>query len=162
MEKEEQIEFRPMELSDLPQILDVEVNSFPTPWPKEAFYNELVRNQFARYTVVTIDGKVVGYCGVWIILDEAHITNIAIHPDYRGNGYGEAMLLYVMEMVKMLGVNKMTLEVRKSNQVAQTLYQKVGFESAGIRPKYYSDNQEDAIIMWVTFDEKKKRSGTWD
>jgi ribosomal-protein-alanine N-acetyltransferase len=161
MEKEEQIEFRPMEISDLPQILDVEVNSFPTPWPKEAFYNELVRNQFARYTVVTIDGKVIGYCGVWIILDEAHITNIAIHPDYRGNGYGEAMLLYVMEMVKMFGVTKMTLEVRKSNRVAQTLYQKVGFESAGIRPKYYSDNQEDAIIMWVTLDEKK-RSGTWD
>ncbi|RAL22031.1 ribosomal protein S18-alanine N-acetyltransferase [Thermoflavimicrobium daqui] len=158
----EKIAFRPMEVSDLSSILDVEVNSFSAPWPKQAFYNELVRNQFAHYTVVTINDKVIGYCGLWIILDEAHITNIAIHPNYRGKGLGEATLMYVMETAKMLGANKMTLEVRVSNHIAQSLYKKMGFVPSGIRPKYYSDNQEDALIMWVTFNEKKAKSSTRD
>ncbi|SFJ73033.1 ribosomal protein S18-alanine N-acetyltransferase [Thermoflavimicrobium dichotomicum] len=160
--KEEKIAFRPMEVSDLPQILEVEMNSFSAPWPKQAFYNELVRNQFARYTVLTVNDKVVGYCGLWIILDEAHITNIAIHPDYRGRGLGKATLTYVMEMAKMLGATKMTLEVRVSNHIAQSLYKKLGFVPSGIRPKYYSDNQEDALIMWVTLNDTKAKSGTWD
>ncbi|MBA4495574.1 ribosomal protein S18-alanine N-acetyltransferase [Paenactinomyces guangxiensis] len=160
MEKkaEGEVVFRPMKLSDLPQIEIVENSSFSAPWPRQAFYNELVFNQFARYTVVTVDGKVAGYCGCWMILDEAHITNIAIHPDYRGRGLGEAILTYVMEMSRSLGACKMTLEVRVSNSIAQSLYEKLGFERSGVRPKYYTDNQEDAIIMWVTLNEQSKRN----
>jgi len=152
-----EIGFRPMELTDLPQIEIVEKLSFTSPWPRQAFYNELVFNRFAHYTVVTVKGKVAGYCGFWLILDEAHITNIAIHPDYRGQGVGEALLDEVIQKAKNLGATKMTLEVRVSNVVAQSLYEKKGFVRAGIRKGYYTDNQEDAIIMWVNFDEIKKR-----
>ncbi|SEN39743.1 ribosomal protein S18-alanine N-acetyltransferase [Lihuaxuella thermophila] len=155
---EGEVAFRPMQISDLPQIELVENESFTAPWPRQAFYNELVYNQFAHYTVVTVDGKVVGYCGCWLILDEAHITNIAIHPDYRGRGLGEATLTHVMEMAKAMGATKMTLEVRVSNTAAQSLYEKLGFVRSGIRPKYYTDNQEDAIIMWVTLNEQGKRN----
>jgi len=144
------IVFRPMKLSDLPVIMEVEQASFPTPWPRQAFYNELIHNRFARYSVIQVDGRVVGYCGLWLFLDEAHITNIAIHPRWRRRGLGEALLSYVMRRAKEWGACKMTLEVRVSNTVAQRLYKKMGFEPSGIRPRYYTDNQEDAIIMWVT------------
>lgn len=144
--------FRPMKLSDLPVIMEVEQSSFPTPWPRQAFYNELVHNRFARYSVVQVNGRVVGYCGLWLLLDEAHITNIAIHPDFRGQGLGESLLAYMMRRAKEWGAGKMTLEVRTSNIIAQRLYKKMGFEPSGIRSRYYTDNQEDAIIMWVTLD----------
>jgi len=148
------IVFRPMKLSDLPVIMEVEQASFPTPWPRQAFYNELIHNRFARYSVIQVNGRVVGYCGLWLLLDEAHITNIAIHPDYRGQGLGEALLSYMMQRAKEWGAGKMTLEVRVSNTIAQRLYKKLGFEPSGIRPRYYTDNQEDAIIMWVTLNGK--------
>jgi ribosomal-protein-alanine N-acetyltransferase len=146
--------FRPMELTDITRVEEVEKLSFPTPWPRQAFYNELMFNRFARYTVVTVDGEVAGYCGFWLILDEAHITNIAIHPDFRGRGLGEATLRHVMDLARSLGASKMTLEVRVSNHAAQSLYEKLGFVRTGIRKGYYTDNQEDAIIMWVTLDEQ--------
>lgn len=156
-QRDVEIAFRPMELTDLAQVEVIENNSFPTPWPRQAFFNELVHNQFARYTVVEVDGRVVGYCGCWLILDEAHITNIAIHPDARGRGLGEALLTYVMEMMKLIGALKMTLEVRVSNHSAQALYAKLGFEHSGIRPGYYTDNDEDAIIMWAVLNEETNR-----
>lgn len=154
----DQVAFRPMEIMDLPQIEVVEKRSFPTPWPRKAFYNELMFNQFAYYTVATYDEKVIGYCGFWLILDEAHITNIAIHPDYRGSGIGEATLSYVMELAKQLGAEKMTLEVRVSNDVAKKMYEKLGFVRSGIRKGYYTDNKEDAMIMWVTLNERKQKN----
>lgn len=153
----EKVAFRPMEIMDLPQIEKVEKSSFSTPWPGKAFYDELMFNQFAYYTVVIFEGKVIGYCGFWLILDEAHITNIAIHPDYRGLGIGEATLNYVMRFAKKMGADKMTLEVRASNRVAQTLYEKLGFVSSGLRKGYYTDNKEDALIMWVTLNEKEQQ-----
>ncbi|MGA9172597.1 MAG: ribosomal protein S18-alanine N-acetyltransferase [Thermoactinomyces sp.] len=153
-----EVGFRPMELSDLSRIEIIENQSFSAPWPRQAFYNELVFNQFAHYTVVTVDGVVAGYCGFWLILDEAHITNIAIHPDYRGYGLGEATLLYVMGLARELRADKMTLEVRVSNIVAQSLYEKLGFTRAGLRKEYYTDNKEDAIIMWVTLNEQAERN----
>ncbi|MDN4594570.1 ribosomal protein S18-alanine N-acetyltransferase [Polycladomyces subterraneus] len=147
------IAFRPMKMADLPMIMEVERASFPTPWPKEAFVNELLHSPFAHYTVVTVDGEIAGYCGMWIVVDEAHITNIAIHPKYRGKKLGQATLAYMKRLARLLGADKMTLEVRVSNHVAQHVYRKLGFEAKGIRPRYYSDNQEDALIMWVTLDE---------
>ncbi|MFC7441610.1 ribosomal protein S18-alanine N-acetyltransferase [Laceyella putida] len=151
------VTFRPMELVDLTRIEEVENLSFPTPWPRKAFYNELVLNQFAHYTVVSVDGEIAGYCGFWLILDEAHITNVAIHPDYRGRGLGKAILLHVMQLARELGAASMTLEVRVSNHVAQRLYEHLGFVRSGLRKEYYTDNKEDAFIMWVTLHEQEEQ-----
>ncbi|MFP3471371.1 ribosomal protein S18-alanine N-acetyltransferase, partial [Micrococcus sp. SIMBA_144] len=91
--------------------------------------------------------EVAGYCGVWVIIDEAHITNIALHPEYRGLKLGEALLNKAIHFAKSRGALKITLEVRVSNIVAQNLYRKFGFEEGGIRKNYYTDNQEDALVM---------------
>ncbi|MBT2681689.1 ribosomal protein S18-alanine N-acetyltransferase [Bacillus sp. ISL-35] len=143
------ITFRNMTVDDLDDVMAVEVNSFTIPWSREAFFNELTKNQFAQYLVVEVDQKVVGYCGVWIIVDEAHITNIAVLPEYRGMKLGEALMAKVMELAREMGALRMTLEVRVSNDRAQNLYRKFGFEEGAIRKQYYTDNMEDALIMWV-------------
>lgn len=143
------ITFRNMTVDDLDDVMAVEVNSFTVPWSREAFFNELTKNQFAQYLVVEVDQKVVGYCGVWIIVDEAHITNIALLPEYRGMKLGEALMAKVMELAREMGALRMTLEVRVSNNRAQNLYRKFGFEEGAIRKQYYTDNMEDALVMWV-------------
>jgi len=137
-----------MRLSDLDDVVEIERLCFPTPWSKEAFKMEIMRNFCARYAVARLNGKVVGYIGMWLVIDEAHITNIAVHPDYRHIGIGEKLMRYMMKMAVDMGINRMTLEVRKSNIVAQNLYKKLGFEESGIRKGYYLNNNEDAIIMW--------------
>lgn len=141
--------FRYMREEDLDQILEVEHASFATPWSREAFYNELYNNKFAVYLVLEKDHRVIGYCGVWIVIDEAHVTNVAILPEYRGRKLGEAMLSKLMSIAREMGARSMTLEVRVTNHVAQSLYRKLGFQNGGIRKNYYSDNQEDALVMWV-------------
>jgi ribosomal-protein-alanine N-acetyltransferase len=138
-----------MTVEDIEQVYTIETMSFSTPWSKEAFYNELTQNRFAKYMVIEHENLLVGYCGVWIVVDEAHITNIAILPQYRGNKLGETLLRDVMRQAKKQGANTMTLEVRVSNIVAKNLYKKLGFQNGAIRKKYYSDNQEDALVMWV-------------
>ncbi|MEW8970671.1 ribosomal protein S18-alanine N-acetyltransferase [Mesobacillus jeotgali] len=143
------ITFRHMTVDDLDEVMEVEVNSFTIPWSREAFFNELTKNQFAQYLIVEVDQKVVGYCGVWIIIDEAHITNIALLPEYRGMRLGEALMAKVMELAREMGAVRMTLEVRVSNVRAQNLYRKFGFEEGAIRKQYYTDNMEDALVMWV-------------
>lgn len=147
------IAFRPMTIHDIEQILIIEQSSFATPWSREAFYNELVNNQFANY-IVMLDGvRVIGYCGMWNVIDESHITNVAVLPEYRGKKLGEALMLKAMEVSKRLGAASMTLEVRVSNVVAQRLYKKLGFLPGGIRKRYYTDNLEDALVMWVNLNE---------
>lgn len=143
------ITFRHMTVDDLDEVMEVEVNSFTIPWSREAFFNELTKNQFAQYLIVEVDQKVVGYCGVWIIVDEAHITNIALLPEYRGLKLGEALMAKVMELAREMDAIRMTLEVRVSNVRAQNLYRKFGFEEGAIRKQYYTDNMEDALVMWV-------------
>jgi ribosomal-protein-alanine N-acetyltransferase len=152
MNNEQGFHFRNMRLDDLDEVCQVEKKSFPTPWSREAFHNELTQNHFARYMVVEMEGKVVGYCGMWLIVDEAHITNLALLPDFRGKGIGESLLKEMMRMAQWFGTKKMTLEVRVSNESAQRLYEKLGFEKRGTRPNYYTDNMEDAFIMWVDFE----------
>lgn len=132
---------------DIEDIIEISVLSFPTAWVKEAFDNEL-KNNLARYVVAKIDEKTIGYGGMWIILDECHITNIAIHPDYRQLGIASLILESLITIGKSEGCSAMTLEVRKSNFIAQKLYKKFGFIEEGLRKKYYSDNKEDAVIMW--------------
>jgi ribosomal-protein-alanine N-acetyltransferase len=143
------IQFRLMILEDIDQILVIENASFTTPWTKEAFYNEVIHNQFAHYIVVEDRDKVVGYSGQWNVVDEAHITNVALLPEYRGKKLGEALMKQTMEFAKCLGAIKMTLEVRVTNYVAQSLYRKLGFQPGAIRKQYYTDNLEDALVMWV-------------
>ncbi|MEH7444031.1 ribosomal protein S18-alanine N-acetyltransferase [Bacillus sp. JJ1122] len=143
------ITFRKMTIEDLDDVIEVEIHSFATPWSREAFYNELTKNQFAHYLVAEVDEKVVGYCGVWIIVDEAHITNIALLPDYRGMKLGESLMGRIIETARESGAVRITLEVRVSNERAQNLYRKFGFEEGALRKQYYTDNMEDALVMWV-------------
>jgi len=141
--------FRGMTLEDLDTILQIEHESFTAPWSREAFRTELTHNRHARYLVMELDGEIIGYGGLWLIVDEAHVTNIAVRAAYRGRGLGERLLREMMRMAASLGALRITLEVRVSNEVAKNLYRKLGFSGTGIRPRYYSDNQEDAQIMWA-------------
>lgn len=146
---EEAYNFRYMREEDIDQILEVEHASFATPWSREAFYNELYNNKFAVYIVLEHNEKIIGYCGAWIVIDEAHITNVAVLPDYRGKKLGEAIMRKLISVARRMGARSMTLEVRVTNHIAQSLYRKLGFQNGGIRKNYYSDNQEDALVMWV-------------
>ncbi|WNF36924.1 ribosomal protein S18-alanine N-acetyltransferase [Bacillaceae bacterium IKA-2] len=138
---------------DITNVLKVEENCFATPWTRVAFINEINNNQFAHYLVIENNHEIIGYCGIWVIIDEAQITNIAIHSLYRGLKLGKQLLSHSIEFVRMLGAQKLSLEVRVSNEVAQSLYRKMGFQDGGIRKNYYTDNQEDALVMWVILDE---------
>ncbi|KPU26906.1 30S ribosomal protein S18 [Caloranaerobacter sp. TR13] len=139
---------RDMTEEDIDEVLDIEKKSFKTPWSRDAFVKEVNQNKLAKYIVASIEGKVVGYGGVWIIVDEGHITNIAVHPNFRGLGIGNLLVEGLIGTCRERGINRMTLEVRKSNNIAKSLYKKYGFKEYGIRPGYYSDTKEDAIIMW--------------
>jgi len=138
-----------MKIDDIKNVLEVENKSFTIPWHEESFVQELTNN-IAVYLVAKIEGKAVGYVGVWKILNEGHITNIAVHPNYRNKGIGRALVSELLLLCTKDGIETFTLEVRKSNLIAQKLYKDFGFVEAGIRKKYYSDNNEDAIIMWKT------------
>lgn len=133
---------------DIQLLMDIDRQSFSSPWPADAFYNDIVHNRYASYVFIKYKGEVAGYCGVWVILDEAHITNIAVLPQYRGKKLGERLLRQIMKLSKEVGAETMTLEVRVSNEVAKSLYKKLNFQEGGIRKKYYADG-EDALVMWV-------------
>ncbi|NLY46259.1 MAG: ribosomal protein S18-alanine N-acetyltransferase [Tissierella sp.] len=135
---------------DIDEIVEIEKECFPTPWPRDAFLTEIRENKLARYVVVEVDGKVAGYGGVWLIVNEGHITNIAVKEEYRGLGVGNRIVEGLIYYCTSKNIQSMTLEVRESNIIAQNLYKKYGFVEYGIRPKYYSDNNEDALIMWRT------------
>lgn len=136
-----------MTSKDIDGVFEVEKSCFEHYWSKESFKKELT-NDSARYLIAKIDDKIVGYVGIWLILDEGHITNVAVHKDYRGQKIGDKLVQALVELCKENNILSMTLEVRVSNIVAQNLYKKYGFKMAGIRKEYYSDNKEDAIIMW--------------
>jgi ribosomal-protein-alanine N-acetyltransferase len=138
-----------MRLEDLDAVQEVERASFPIPWPANAFRHELTQNKNAYYIVAKEGGRIVGYAGLWLSLDEAHITTFAVLPAYRRRKIGERMLVALFDRAAKLGAEWLTLEVRASNLPAQRLYEKYGFRPAGIRRRYYSDNNEDAIIMWT-------------
>ena len=140
---------RPMLISDLEVILEIERISFATPWSLESFKAELKDNEYARYLCLELDSQVIGYMGLWFILDEGHITNIAITPNYRGQHWGEFLMRTVMEKMMSQGMERITLEVRVSNSQALSLYKRLGFATAGVRKGYYADTGEDAIIMWA-------------
>jgi ribosomal-protein-alanine N-acetyltransferase len=166
---------RPMTEADIGQVSDIEAHSFPTTWPRTAYRREL-GNKLARYLVL-VDGAhepvsirppsrrlffglgrrvddapstsdlIVGYVGVWFMVDEAHIVAIAIRESYRGQKLGELLFAQAMQLALDNGQHVVTLEVRRSNHIAQRLYEKYRFLKVGVRRRYYSDNHEDAIIM---------------
>lgn len=144
---ENNIIIRPMTIDDVDEVYRVEEDCFVDPWSKDSIRKEL-KNNLARYLVAQLDNKIVGYVGVWFVVDEGHITNVAVHSDYRGKKIGDRLVKEMVELCKENKLVAMTLEVRTSNTVAQNLYRKYGFKMGGIRKEYYSDNKEDAIIMW--------------
>ncbi|MFD1171232.1 ribosomal protein S18-alanine N-acetyltransferase [Oceanobacillus picturae] len=144
-----EITIRKMEIADVDQVMEVERVSFTTPWTTDIFYQEIVDNQYAYYYVIEWNGRIVGYVGTWVVLEDAQVTNIAIMPELRGNKLGEKLFQYMLLQIKLIGATRLSLEVRESNISAQKLYRKFGLVPGGIRKNYYTDNQEDAIVMWV-------------
>lgn len=144
---------RPMQVEDLAAVLEIEQASFSSPWTQNAFAVELRDNEYARYFCLELEGQVIGYMGLWFILDEGHITNVAIFPRHRGQGWGEFLMRQVMGTMASEGMERMTLEARVSNTAAQKLYERLGFERAGVRKGYYADTKEDALIMWAELNE---------
>ncbi len=134
------------------KIVAIEKVAFPTPWSKEAFKHELNENPLAHYVVALLEGEVIGYGGMWQVVDEGHITNVAVDIPYRGNNLGGLIMDKLIEKAKALGCSGMTLEVRTSNLVAQKLYKSRNFLDCGLRKGYYTDTLEDAIIMWKQID----------
>ena len=135
-----------MTLKDVDAVHAIEVACFKTPWSRESIVHDITENACARYMVLREDGVAMAYAGVWFVLDEGHITNIAVHPDRRGLGYGEQVTRAMIQLAADSGMNWMTLEVRRSNKIAQNLYHKLGFIDVGYRKRYY-ENTEDALIM---------------
>jgi len=133
-------------------IVVVEKLSFKIPWSRQSITDEFMHNKSAVYFCALADGKAIGYAGMWLICDEGHITNIAVHPEFRRCGVGSALMEALLEEAKKRNLTALTLEVRKSNHAAQSVYRKYGFEEGGLRKAYYADNNEDAIIMWKRMD----------
>jgi ribosomal-protein-alanine N-acetyltransferase len=136
-----------MTIDDLHAVHAIERASFSVPWPDDAYRNELLTNRLASYLVARAGDEIVGFGGLWVMVDEAHITTFAVHPRWRRRGVGEWLLLGLLDRAVERRAREATLEVRLSNMPARRLYEKYGFRPVGIRPRYYSDNGEDALIM---------------
>ena len=178
MATRERFVIEPMSIDDIPQVRRIERASFPTPWPRDSYKREILENGRARYLVVRraepppvvrvpsrparrvrewlwpfgVDDEsddIVAFGGLWVIADEAHITTVAVGPSYRRRGLGELLVVEMARLSIESRVRRITLEVRVSNAVAQNLYRKCGFFDHGTRPRYYSDDFEDALVMWA-------------
>ncbi len=134
-------------LDDLPAVHAIERSSFSVPWPDDAYRSEILTNRLASYVVARAGHVVVGFAGLWVMVDEAHVTTFAVDPRWRRRGVGERLLLALLDLAVVRRAHEATLEVRLSNVPARRLYEKYGFRPVGIRPRYYSDNGEDALIM---------------
>jgi ribosomal-protein-alanine N-acetyltransferase len=152
-EIEKKLVMRVMTIDDLPEVMEIDRLSFPTPWSRRSFDYELNDNPASCLRVAEIRGNapgIAGFAGLWMLLDEAHISTLAVHPDLRWRGIGGMLLRDVIEQALGLDASLVTLEVRESNQAAIQLYRNHGFEAVGRRVRYYKDNQEDAILMTLT------------
>ena len=146
----ETVKIRRMEPQDIPRIVEIEERAYGKHhWSKDSFYNELKNELAWYYSLLNSDGILTAYAGTWHILDEAHITNIAVDEQFRGKNYGQALLKKIIDDCYKEKIKYITLEVRVSNKPAINLYSKYGFQSFGKRKKYYQDNNEDALIMWT-------------
>lgn len=148
------IEIIPMEIHHLDDVYKIETDSFSVPWSRNALLEEIRDNTMAKYFVAVEKEEgsdnyiVVGYAGMWHVVNEGHVTNIAVNPEHRRRGIGGMLLNKLIDVAYELGMIGMTLEVRTGNYDAQRLYLKNGFEYDGIRKNYYSDSKEDALVFW--------------
>ncbi len=141
-----------MRTADIAQVMHIEQASFPAPWPATAYRYDLTKNDLATYLVLRLlrprrASLLLGYGGFWLMVDEAHISTIAVHPQWRRRGLGSMLLLALAEVALLRGAERLTLEVRESNTPAQNLYRQYAFAVVGRRYRYYHDNNEDALIM---------------
>jgi ribosomal-protein-alanine N-acetyltransferase len=136
-----------MTLDDVPDVHRIERASFPVPWPDYAFRQELQTNRLAHYFIVRAADEAVAYGGLWMMVDEAHITTFAVMPQWRRHGIGGRLMVELMRAALSLNARIATLEVRITNGAARALYAQFGFRPVGVRPRYYTDNGEDALIM---------------
>ena len=137
---------------DVAQIHEIEKLCFAMPWSEESILHDIRENAVARWLVLDDGaGNVLAYAGMWFVLDEAHVCNVAVHPDHRGKGYGKSIFGALVETAKKNSMSLMELEVRRSNIVAQNLYHSFGFIDVGYRKRYYEDNKEDALLMFKEF-----------
>lgn len=159
----------PMLPGDIPQVMEIDRLSFPQPWSEQSYRFELMENRNAHFLTAYVlpprpirnwlewlrrpsrARRVVGYVGVWLVADEAHINTLAVHPDWRQRGIGEQLLVAMLQKARALNALTATLEVRASNVIAQRLYQRYGFQEVGRRPRYYRDG-EDALLMTARLD----------
>ena len=149
-DRPERLCISPMTSADIRAVMRIESLSFSSSWPPSAFASELNDNKLAHYFVGRIGtGELVAYGGIWAILEDSHVTTIAVHPDWRGKRYGEEMLVHLVREAIARGASWITLEARESNAVAQCLYKKYGFTTVSTRRAYYSDNGENAVVMWA-------------
>jgi len=139
--------YRRMTLEDVPAVHEIDLLSFSLPWSERSFRFEVTENPVSRGWVAELDGQVVAMLVLWQIIDEAHIATLATLPDFRRQGIGERLLINALMAAREEGARHAFLEVRAGNLAAQTLYKKYGFIAAGVRPHYYKDNHEDAILM---------------
>ncbi len=139
----------PMKEEDISQVLKIENLSFLDPWTQRMYLAEIKERDDSYFVVSKLGTHIIGYGGFWLVVDEAHLVNIAIHPDFRRQGIGTQIMRYLLNLAKELGAKRATLEVRESNLIAQNFYAKFGFIPCALRKKYYPDTQENAIIMWL-------------
>lgn len=148
-----------MSEEDVDEVWELDKLCFTLPWSRESFADEM-KNTLAYYYIIRDDsGILIAYCGFWNVADEGHITNVAVHPDFRCSGYGSILIDKLVETAKKLKLELLTLEVRAGNIPAQHLYKKYGFEILGKRPRYYADNKEDALIMTKTLNKGESEIG---
>lgn len=140
---------RAAEEGDVEAISLVERACFVSPWSRDSLYKDVVENESAHYYVAELGGEIIAYAGMWYIIDEGHITNVAVSPAHREKGLASKILEYMIGEARLSGIRAFTLEVRASNAPAIRLYTKFGFEGVGIRPGYYIEENEDALVMWL-------------
>ncbi len=140
------VALREVKLADIDQMMAIERASFTSPW-SSGFFIEEIRVSYAKSVLAEVEGRIVGYIIYWQLLKEVDIHNLAVHPSHRRHGVGRILLTTAIDGAKGQGTDRVTLEVRKSNQAAQQLYHSLGFEERGVRKGYYSDDGEDAVVM---------------
>lgn len=156
------LRIRTMKLEDIPEVLEIDRRSFPSPWSERTYRLELTGNPSARFFVAEASAKsgpvVIGFLGYWLIVDEAHISTFAIAPAFRRRGVGTRLLKTALRAAAKQGATRVTLEVRESNAAAIAMYRAMGFETHSRKREYYRDNGEDALVM-ILYDVVKWNQG---
>ncbi len=156
----EDIKILPLQVKDIPRILEIERQVFSSPWNEEVFLQELNQIRVSRSFIAVNNNIIAGYVIAWFVADEIHLINIAVDPGYRRKGIGSGLLSFIIKLAEVEGRKLITLEVRLSNTAAQGFYKSFSFHIMGIRKGYYSDNQEDALLMMLDVDEYRRSTQT--